>query len=163
MELWIGLTVAGAAVNNVRAILQRHQTVRLSVTGAAYARFLYGLPLAWIAVFAAASVQNSPLPAPNASFFGFVAVGGLAHVLGGTLYVYLIQRANFTVITTYIKTETVTAALFSFVILGDTFSVLGLGGIAVAFFGVMVLSAGQSTLTLRSLVLSVSRRDALMG
>ena len=163
MELWIGLTVIGAVIHNVRSILQKNLIGRPSVSGATFARFLYGFPLGWLAVWIAAGVLESPLPDTNSVFLAFAAVGRFTQILGDALYIHLIRTGNFTVITNYVKTETVTAALFSFAVLSDTFSILGLAGIVVAFFGVMVLSAGQSKLTLRFLILSHTKREALAG
>ena len=50
MEWWVGLTVAGAFLQNLRSLLQRRLTRTLSVNGSSYVRFLYALPFAWLFV-----------------------------------------------------------------------------------------------------------------
>ena len=50
MEWWVGLTVAGAFLQNLRSLLQRRLTRTLSVNGSSYVRFLYALPFAWLLV-----------------------------------------------------------------------------------------------------------------
>ena len=49
---------------------------------------------------------------------------------GNALFIHLIRASNFTVITSYIKVETVVGALLSFIFLNDRLSALG-----VASFG----------------------------
>ena len=50
MELWIPLTIAAAFMQNVRSLLQKQLTGRLSVTGAMATRFLYAAPFAMLYV-----------------------------------------------------------------------------------------------------------------
>ena len=48
MSAWVLLTIAGAFLQNFRSLLQRQLTEDLSVNGAAYVRFLFALPFAWL-------------------------------------------------------------------------------------------------------------------
>lgn len=161
MELWIGLTLAAVLIQSVRTVLQRNHVERLSVIGATYARFLYGAPLAWLMVMAAA--RGAALPTPSPIFFAYVLGGGLMQVLGNALFVHLSRSANFTVVTTYAKTETVFGALLSFILLGDVLSVAGLGGVFITFAGVVVLAAGREALTLSTLRAAAGSRIVLAG
>ncbi len=163
MELWILLTLLGAAIQNARSVLQKNLVGRLSVLGAAYARFLYSAPLSWLMVLGAVTAAGAAWPTPSPTFFAMAFVGAIAQMLGNTLYVHLIRASNFTVITTYIKTETVIGALLSFIALGDRLSPLGLAGVIITLFGVMVLSAGRGTVTVRTLITSLGAREAIYG
>ena len=52
--LWIPITLGAAASQSARTALQRHLKGRLSTNGAAFTRFVFGLPLAAIYVAALA-------------------------------------------------------------------------------------------------------------
>ena len=161
MQLWIVLTLAAVLIQSVRTVLQRNHVERLSVVGATYARFLFGAPMAWLIVMIV--VGDGQLPTPPPVFFVYVSGGGLMQVLGNALFVYLARSSNFTVVTTYAKTETVFGALLSFIMLGDILSATGLGGVLVTFAGVVVLAAGRETLTLRTLAAAAGSRTVLAG
>ena len=83
------------------------------------------------------------LPHPSAAFFVYITLGGLAQILGNAIFIHLVRASNFTVITTYIKTETVISALFSFIVLNDILSFTGFSGVLITFLGVVVLAAGM--------------------
>jgi len=164
MEPWIGLTLLGVLIQSSRTVLQKRMVGRLSVGGATYARFLYGAPLAWLMVAGTVIATGAALPRPGLVFFAYVIIGGLAQILGNALFIHLIRASNFTVITTYIKTETVIGAIFSFVLLGDVLSVMGASGVVVTLLGVMfIAAAGRGPVTPRSLAMSLSSRQALYG
>lgn len=114
-----------------------------------------------VAIAAGASGQS--LPSPTWGFFAYALVGGLAQILGNAVYIHLISAGNFTVITTYSKTETVLGALLSFIILDDLLSPAGMGGVLVTFLGVVIIAAAKTALTPRSLLLSMGSREALCG
>ena len=163
MEPWILLTLVGVLIQSSRTVLQKNLIGRLSVGGATYARFLYGLPVAWLVVAVAFGFSARALPQANPTFLAYALIGGLGQMLGNMLFIHLIRASNFTVITTYIKTETVIGALFSFLVLGDTLSAWGFAGVLITLLGVMVLSAGKGALTLRSLAASLASRETLYG
>jgi drug/metabolite transporter (DMT)-like permease len=125
MEPWIGLSLLGVLIQSARTVLQKNLTGRLSVGGATYSRFLYGSPLAWLMVAGIVVTTGHSLPHPGAAFFVYITLGGLAQILGNAIFIHLVRASNFTVITTYIKTETVISALFSFIVLNDILSFTG--------------------------------------
>lgn len=163
MELWIALTLVAVLIQSGRTVLQKNLVGRLSVWGATYARFIYGLPLAWLLVAIAMGVTGHPLPPLGWKFAIFAVIGAVGQMFGNALFIHLIRASNFTVITTYIKTETVHGAVFSYVVLNDRLSPLGLTGVLITLFGIMVLAAGKEKLTPRSLISSFTSRDTLYG
>ena len=68
MELWIPITIAAAFLQNVRSVLQKQLTGRLSVNGATYVRFCYGLPFAWL--YLAILSSSREIPEPSLEFLG---------------------------------------------------------------------------------------------
>ena len=163
MEPWIGLSLLGVLIQSARTVLQKNLTGRLSVGGATYSLFLYGSPLAWLMVAGIVVTTGHSLPHPGAAFFVYITLGGLAQILGNAIFIHLVRASNFTVITTYIKTETVISALFSFIVLNDILSFTGFSGVLITFLGVVVLAAGKGALTPRALLQSFLSRDMLYG
>jgi drug/metabolite transporter (DMT)-like permease len=163
IEPWIALTLAAAAIQNVRSVLQKNLAREFTVIGITYARFLFACPLTLAFLAAAVAVTGAPPPAPSAPFFAYAVVGGVCQIVGNVIFIRLVGFANFTVSTTYAKTETVLAALFAFVVVGDVLSALGLLGVVLTFVGVVVLAAGRATLSLRALALAARQRAALYG
>src|SRR3546814_20586119 len=89
------------------------------------------------------------LPDPHRTFAAYVAVGGLAQIAATALLVHLFSFRNFTVGTTYSKTETIQTALFGAVIIGDTISVQATVAILISLAGVFALSVARTELTAR--------------
>ena len=140
MELWVPITVLAAFLQNLRSALQKRLLGRLSTNGATYCRFVYALPFALAYPVLLAHVTDWPIPAANAPFLLFAALGGVAQIVGTALLVYLFSLRNFATAVAYSKTETVQAAVFSVVILGEAVTAWGALAIAVSLAGVVLVS-----------------------
>jgi len=146
--LWIPLTLAAAFLQNLRSLLQKRLTGVLSVNGAAYVRFCYALPFAWLYLALAAGASGAPgavaVPAPNAAFWWYCAAGSLGQVLASACLLSAFTLRSFAVSTALSKTETVQTAVIGFVVLGDALAARAGLGIAVSFAGVLLLIGGVS-------------------
>jgi drug/metabolite transporter (DMT)-like permease len=140
METWVALTVAAAFLQNARSALQRQLTGRLSPEGAAYVRFLFALPFVALYLVGLRAYLGHALPAPNLAFAGYVVVGGGAQVLGTVFLIRSFTARSFAVGTAYSKTETVQAAVFGIVLLGEGVGTLAVLGILISLLGVVALS-----------------------
>ena len=140
MELWIPITLLAAFAQNLRSALQKHLTGRLSTGGATYVRFLYAVPFAALYVLALRQLDVGPLPVPTGRFALFAAIGGVAQIVGTGLLVHTFTLRNFAVGTALSKTETVQAALFGFLLLGDVVTPTVAAGIGISLLGVLGLS-----------------------
>ena len=163
MELWIPITVLAAFLQNARSALQKHLKGRLSTLGAAYVRFLYAWPFAILFLIGLHFGAGKELPAVSNTFLVYCLLGGLAQIIFTVLLLYLFQFRNFAVGTTYSKTEVFQVAILGFLILGDTVTPVSALAIALAGFGVVVLSAGQSHVSLKSLLAGVTEKPTLIG
>ena len=163
MELWVTVTLAAAFMQNLRSALQKHLKESLSTSGATYCRFVYAVPLAIAYVVLLGEGFGFEWPAPNPRFALFAMVGGLTQITATALLVYLFALRNFAVGTTYSKTETVQAAVFGVVILGEPVSLAAAFAIGVSLAGVMIISVARSRLTLRNLLLGWTGRAAFIG
>ena len=163
MELWVPVTLAAAFMQNLRSALQKHLKESLSTSGATYCRFAYAVPLAMAYVVLLGEGFGFEWPAPNPRFALFAMVGGLTQITATALLVYLFALRNFAVGTTYSKTETVQAAVFGLVILGEPVSLAAAFAIGVSLVGVMFISVARSRLTLSNLLLGWTGRAAFIG
>jgi drug/metabolite transporter (DMT)-like permease len=138
VELWIVLTVTAAFLQNLRSLLQKRATGRLSVIGASYIRFCYALPFVWL--YFAGLLATHEVPAANREFLLFCVAGGFAQLLSTAALVASFGYDNFAVGTTFSKTEVAQTAVFGLLILGETLPGSAVAGVLVSFLGVLVLS-----------------------
>lgn len=143
MSLWVIFTVAAAAMQTVRFMLQKQlKSAGLSTGGATFSRFLFAAPIALTLAVLVLLGTGGQLPAIGSRFLVFVALGGIAQIVATFLTVALFSLRNFAVGVAFTKTETVQVALFSAVILGEAVSPAGWLAIGIGFAGVILLSRG---------------------
>jgi drug/metabolite transporter (DMT)-like permease len=145
LPLWIPLTIAAAFLQNARSALQKRLNGSLKASGATFARFGFGLPVALLYAAGLHVFAGMDWPETSARFYAAAAVGGLAQIGGTFCLVQLFSLRNFMVGTAYSKTEPVQAALFGLLILGETVTPLGLAAILVGVCGVVLISLGGRT------------------
>ena len=141
MEAWIILSIAAAAFQTLRFMLQKHLSMgTLSAGGATFARFVYSMP--FVVTLAVAYVIHAGVGWPNygALFWAYALSGGLAQILATWCVVALFAHRNFAVGITFKKTEVIQTAIVGFVLLGDRVSGVGMAAIALGLIGVLVLS-----------------------
>jgi drug/metabolite transporter (DMT)-like permease len=163
MELWIPITIIAALLQNVRMALQKQLNLELSTAGTTYVRSLFGLPLAIIYVFLLAAWPANSLPQVTLEFGLYCMLGGSAQILGTWLLVRLFRLRNFVVGITYSKTETVQAAAFGMLILGESVSGAGMAAIAISFMGIMLVSASGVGNPFRQLAVGWTSQSGLYG
>jgi len=139
VETWIVLTLAAAFLQTLRSGLQKRATRALSVNGASYLRFVYGLPFACL--YAGWLTAGRTLPDLPAEFFACCLAGGVAQIVGTAALVGSFSHGNFAVGTTFSKTEVVLTALVGMVLLGDSLDLRQWSGIGASFLGVALLTA----------------------
>lgn len=139
IEVWVPITIGAAFFQNLRSVLQKRLTGQLSVGGATFARFLFAFPLAG-AYVVFLNQMGEPWPQAQSQFLPVAVIGGIAQIIGTFLLVGLFQRRNFAVGNAFSKTETVQAALFGAVLLGELISLWAGIGILIGLIGILVLS-----------------------
>ena len=161
--LWIPLTIGAAFLQNVRSSLQKHLKGELGTTGATFIRFGYGFPFAILYLLALVTIFNFDIPSLNTTFLYFVVTGGIAQIAGTAFLLTLFDKRNFAVGTAYSKTETVQAAIFAIMFLGETISATATIGILISLVGVMAISAARGAASVASIAKSWTARPALIG
>ena len=163
MELWIPITLAAAFLQNIRSSLQKHLKGRMGTTGATFVRFGFGMPFV-LAFLAFLHWQvGYTMPQVSLRFFVWAIIGGLSQIAATFLLVHLFSHRNFAVGTAYSRTEPAQAAVFGFLLLGETISVGAVIAICICVLGVMLISVARSSLTPVALVASLFHRTALIG
>ena len=163
IELWIPITIFAAFCQNLRSAVQKHLKGALSDTGATFSRFGYGFPVAIAYVLALHFGAGMAWPEPNLEFVVYGLIGGATQVGATFFLVWLFSFRDFAVGTAYSKTETVQAALFGLVMLGDGVGLAGGVAIFISLIGVMLLSTAKSGLEWRRLLLGWTDRTAVFG
>lgn len=149
-ELWILVSIAAAAFQTVRFMLQKVlATATLSAAGATFSRFVYSAPfiLALLAIYFAAS--GTAMPGTSPAFWVYAVLGGTAQILATVCVVLLFKQRNFAVGITFKKTEVIQTALMGWIVLGEGVKPLGLVAILLGVFGLLLLSGGPETKGLR--------------
>ena len=140
MSVWVLLTIAGAFLQNLRSLLQRQLTEDLSVNAAAYVRFLFALPFAWLFLVLLSQVSDVSSPTLNLEFWLYVLSGAITQIVATSALVAAVSGSHFALGTALSKTEAVQAALLGLVILGEGVGLMALAGIGVSLVGVFLLS-----------------------
>ena len=141
MDLWIAVTLAAAAVQTLRFVLQKRlKGLGFSTGGATFSRFVFAAPLALGGLAGLLLFGGHELAAPPPAFWGFVLAGGIGQIIATFCTVALFSERSFAVGIAFTKSETVQAAGFSALVLAEPVSVPGLAAILVGMAGVLVLS-----------------------
>jgi drug/metabolite transporter (DMT)-like permease len=141
MELWVFATIAAAAVQTIRFMLQKRlKGIGLSTGGATFSRFLFAVPLACLGVALLMWLRGYSLVPLGPVFWGFAVAGGIAQIIATFCTVALFSERSFAVGIAFTKTETVQVALFSAVFLAEAVSGLGILAILIGLAGVLLLS-----------------------
>ncbi len=161
--LWIPITIGAALSQNLRTALQKHLKGRLSTNGANWTRYGFGLPFAYLYVALLHWGVGASWPTIDASFLGWVVLGGVSQIVATSLLIEAMTRRNFAAGVAYSKTEVVQAALFEFVVLGIAITVGGALAIVLATLGVMLISLRQSPDPWRAFLTGWTDTAALLG
>jgi drug/metabolite transporter (DMT)-like permease len=143
--LWILFTVAAAAGQTARNVMQRELTATLGAAGATHVRFLFGFPFA-LAIFTAVGIATGgTFPHPTASFWIWIGVGALTQILATAMMLMAMAEKSFVVTVAYIKTEPILVAIFGLIFLGEMLSPAAFLAILVATAGVLQISFASGT------------------
>ena len=146
MDAWILLSVAAAAFQTLRFVLQKRLSMgALSAGGATLARFFYSAPFVAVLALGYGIATGAAWPGLNPAFWAFAITGGLAQILATWAVIALFAQRNFAVGIAFKKTEVVQTALVGLVVLGDRIGPTGLAAILLGLAGVLLLSETPGT------------------
>ncbi len=163
MPLWIPIAITAALFQCWRTAAQQKLRSLLSVNGAGFVRFLYGVPVALGFLLMALYASGASLPSPRPAMLAYAAAGGLCQIFATNLLIMAFEFRNFAVGTAYSKTETAQSGIIALIVLGEALRPLAWAGIAVGGVGVLTLSLGGRGMRPRELVAATVQPAALCG
>lgn len=163
MPIWIPISVAAALLQCWRTAMQQKLRNVLSVNGAGFVRYLYGMPTALVLLLIAFAITGVPVPDINLLFLLYCVLGGLGQILATNLLIMSIGYRNFAVGTAYAKTETVQSAILALVVLNEQLRSLAWIGMGIGVAGVMLLSLAGRGLKPKDLLAATIQPAALCG
>lgn len=147
MALWIPVTFAAAFFQTARTATQQRLRSLLSVSAAGFVRYVFGAPLALIAVGAMLATDRFSLPSIPGRFWLVVGGAGAAQIFGTLCLIRSFDARDFAIGTVFSKTEVVLVALFSMVLLREPLRPAGWIGVALCFVGIVLLVAKNGSTT----------------
>jgi len=116
MSAWIAFTVLAAFMQAVRTAGQKQISSSVSPMGATLTRYIFGLPFAvvyllFVSHFTAFSLLSDALV--NSRFVIYGLMAGVAQIIATVLLVKCFNFRNFTVGTSFAKTEAIRTASFT--------------------------------------------------
>ncbi len=139
--MWVPITLAAATFQILRTSQQHRLRGVLSVNGAGFVRYAYGLPLALAAAVITFPALGRPLPEIPLRFWPIIAGAGVAQILGTVALLTAFRWRDFAIGTVYAKTEVIIVAIVSAMALGEPLAPLGWIGAVVCMAGVAWLAA----------------------
>lgn len=141
--IWIPISIAAAFLQNLRSALQKRLQADLSTNGAAFARFAFAAPAAILYALLISAYTGNGIQVPPATFWPYAAIGGFMQIAATILLLASFRHGSFAVGTAFSKTESLQAAIFGLVVLGETVGAVGVAGLIVGFLGVLLLARGS--------------------
>ena len=142
IETWITITLLAAFSQNIRSTYQKKLKNKMSNMSSTYTRFLFGLPFVLIYFLFLYNFSNTTflIKNININFLNFCFIGGVSQILATFLLIKIFSYNNFSVATSYSKTEPIQAAFISFIIFNEVISITGLVGIVIGIIGIIITS-----------------------
>jgi drug/metabolite transporter (DMT)-like permease len=163
LPIWIPISVAAALLQSWRTAMQQKLRGLLSVNGAGFVRYLYGMPTAFVLLLIAIEVVDAPVPAINPLFLLWCLLGGLFQIVATNLLIMSFGYRNFAVGTAYSKTETVQSAILAFIVLNEHPRTLAWIGMCIGLVGVVTLSLAGRGMKPKELLAATVQPAAVCG
>ena len=150
-------------MQNLRSVLQKAIKDRLSTSGAAYARFIYALPLAALYLWGLNSFGGYELPTTNWQFLIYCFLGSVAQILFTVVLLWMFSFRGFAVGTSFSKLEVVLIAIMGSLLLGDTLGPYAILAIFIGAVGAVILSMTASKMTTKNLLQGINQKSTWIG
>ena len=112
MEIWVIFAVTAAATQALRTAVQRRMVAPLGSYGAAYIRFSYACPIAWLCVVFYIGMTGATLAGLPFAFCAWINVAACTQVIFTILLVQLFSHRSFAAAVAFSKTEVLHTAIF---------------------------------------------------
>ena len=163
MQLWLAATLSAALFQCWRTAKQQKLRGQLSVNGAGVVRYLYGVPVAGLYLFAWLTLMGGEVPAFSWTFLALTLGGGVVQIIATNLLIMAFGFRGFAVGTAYSKTEAVQSAVLALVLLHEQVSALAWAGVSLSVCGVLYLSLAGRAMTAKEIIAGTFQPAALCG
>ena len=163
MEIWVLFAVLAAATQALRTAVQRRMVVPIGSYGAAYIRFSYACPIAWLCLFVYLGATGEVLASLPFTFWAWINIAALTQVIFTILLVQLFSHRSFAAAVAFSKTEVLQTAIFEALILGVVVTVQTGIAIAVGVFATVMLAFVKTNLSLANIQQSLLSRQMAIG
>lgn len=162
-HLWIAIVLVAAGLQTARNAGQKHLSGRMSALAAAWVRFGFGLPFAFLYLWWALAWFDLEVPELGAGFLVPSAIAAFLQVAGTTLLIFLFRLRNFAIGSTYVRSEAIVAAIIGTAFFGEVIGWVGWLAIITSVVGVLLISAERSGVGGVALVRSIFNLSAGVG
>ena len=163
MEAWIIFSVLAAATQALRTAVQRRMVEPLGSYGAAYIRFSYACPIAWLCVLAFDLIVPSSFASLPLSFWIWINIAALTQVIFTILLVQLFSHRSFAAAVAFSKTEVLQTAIFEALILGVVVTMQTGIAIAIGVFATVMLAFVKTKFSIQNIWQSLLSRQMVIG
>ena len=163
MEAWIIFSVLAAATQALRTAVQRQMVEPLGSYGAAYIRFSYACPIAWLCVLAFDLIVPSSFASLPLSFWIWINIAALTQVIFTILLVQLFSHRSFAAAVAFSKTEVLQTAIFEALILGVVVTMQTGIAIAIGVFATVMLAFVKTKFSIQNIWQSLLSRQMVIG
>ena len=146
---WIPITLWAALAQTIRNAAQRSLTAELGTLGATLVRFLYGVPFAFLWLFAVQAVSKAEIPSASFGFLLWTLLGAVSQIVATALLLRVMQERNFALGVAYSKTEVLQVAIFGLLVLGDPITLALAFAVVCGTAGVVFLSSPNQKIELK--------------
>ncbi len=156
-------SVLAAATQALRTAVQRRMAAPLGSYGAAYIRFSYACPIAWLCVFAYDMIAPTTFASLPASFWIWINIAALTQVIFTILLVQLFSHRSFAAAVAFSKTEVLQTAIFEALILGVVVTLQTGVAIAIGVFATVMLAFVKTKFSVSNIWQSILSRQMAIG
>lgn len=140
---WIAFTIMAALMQAVRTAGQKQLTSSVSAMSSTLIRYVFGLPFALAYLLFICGDQSTVLFSQAIStqrFVLFAVAASIAQIAATFLLIKAFSYRNFTVGTSFAKTEALQTAVLGMLLFGTALSAIGWLAVAIGFIGVFIIS-----------------------
>ena len=163
MEVWVLFAVLAAATQALRTAVQRRMVSPLGSYGAAYIRFSYACPVAWLCFLLYFSITGEIPAGLPVSFWAWINIAALTQVIFTILLVQLFSHRSFAAAVAFSKTEVLQTAIFEALILGVVVTVQTGIAIAIGVFATVMLAFVKTNFSISNVWQSLVSRQMAIG
>jgi uncharacterized membrane protein len=138
--VWIPVTLLASSAQTLRNAMRRDLIGLLGAVGAAWVRFLFGLPFAVLLFAGLMAVSGLSTPRLTAVNFAWTMFGAASQVIATSLMLAAVRAKSFVVAVAYTKTEAAQIVFFGLIALNDPPTAALIAAIALATIGVALIA-----------------------